>query len=154
MLKLWNCELSNLEHTIPSKYIIQQFSNSSIINISWLVAQGSWLTAKKNWHWVPQAWALAPNFSWPYAMSLEPRALRREPWAWDHEPVTNSNRIITELFGVSKDQRPQLLQISPTSEASIFHSLRVPNFLRDVPNLPDFWDFWILNEIFHALGFL
>ena len=49
---------------------------------SGLVAQGSW--PRKTWRWVPQAWALAPNFSWPWAMS--------------HEPLTIYNRLIDESF--------------------------------------------------------
>ena len=70
---------------------------------AWIKAQGSWL--RKIWRWAPKLRALAPHFSWPWALS-------HEPWAMSHETLTTNNRSIN--YSISNFQKYEMLLFSKT----------------------------------------
>ena len=90
----------------------------------WLKAHGSW--PRTIWRWVPQARALAPNFSWPWAMSLEPRGMSHEPWAMSHEPLTTNNRLINDFVN-SNFQSFQIPKFE-SFKVSKFRSSKISRF--------------------------
>ena len=63
---------------------------------SWIMPQGSFMANRK---FAARARGLGdPAAIFLLAMSLEPRALRREPCAVSREPLNINNRFVNELF--------------------------------------------------------
>ena len=104
----------------------------------------------------------APNFSWSWAISLDPRALRHEPWALSHEPWSSNHnsRLIEESFGfkmspflhffVSSFLRifiyPFLLQRFKASKFPSFQVSRIPRFQDfKISNFQNFQSFELPN---------
>ena len=111
----------------------------------WFMPQGSCLKAhgswpRKVWRWPPPGPGLSAKISWPWAMGLQPRALRHEPWALSHLFVHFfiswiSSFLSFQSFNVSKFQRfkapkSQSFKVQTSSKVQHlkFPSQQNPNF--------------------------